>query len=239
MDRYNIQVFNDAQLAAAAASEALIEGALASKTSPVGLATGRTMIPVYQNILRIEHQSIGLFADTTFAQLDEILDTSFVASNFSTEIHNSLLSKLKGGYAGFIGINDLALNPFSEAERHYQNILQAGGLGVQLLGIGINGHIGFNEPGSNKNSICRVTNLAKSTIERNGYDRSMRAITLGIADILNARRLVLLATGEAKASAISSMINAPKSANNPASLLRDHPDILLFLDKAAASHLNE
>ena len=197
------------------------------------------MIPVYQNILRIEHQSIGLFADTTFAQLDEILDTSFVASNFSTEIHNSLLSKLKGGYAGFIGINDLALNPFSEAERHYQNILQAGGLGVQLLGIGINGHIGFNEPGSNKNSICRVTNLAMSTIVRNGYDRSMRAITLGIADILNARRLVLLATGEAKASAISSMINAPKSANNPASLLRDHPDILLFLDKAAASHLNE
>jgi glucosamine-6-phosphate deaminase len=180
-----------------------------------------------------------LFVDITFAQLDEILDTSSVASNFSAEIHKSLLSKLKGGYAGFIGIKGLALNPFSEAERHYQNILQAGGWGVQLLGIGINGHVGFNEPDSNKNSICRVTNLAKSTIERNGYDPSARAITLGIADILNARRLVLLATGEAKASAISSMINAPKSANNPAGLLRYHPYILLFLDKAAASHLNE
>ena len=207
------------------------------KIFPVGLTTGRTMTPVYENLLKIEHQSIGLFAKTTFAQLDEILEDSSITTNFAAEINNNLLCKFKGGHAGFIGIEVQVPNPFAEAERHRQNILQAGSLDVQLLGIGVNSHVGFNEPGSKTTSIYRVTKLAKSTIERNSYNPSMRAITLGIADILAVKKIVLLATGVAKVTAIRLMIKAPKSINSPASLLRDHPDILLFLDKAAASHL--
>ena len=79
--------------------------------------------------------------------------------------------------------------------------------------------------------------LAESTLERNGYEPDILAITLGIAEIMSAQRIVMVATGAAKSSAIAEMINGPQSSNCPASLLRPHTDIKLFLDRAAAKNL--
>ena len=155
-------------------------------------------------------------------------------NSFASEITTSLFLQFRAKPAGFLMIDAQAGDPAGEAIRHCSAIRMAGGLAMQLIGIGANGHVGFNEPGSR----CRVVDLAASTIQRNGYNTGMQGITLGIADILAAEQIILVATGAEKAAAISAMINGPKIPDCPASLLRDHPDIRLFLDKEAASQIS-
>ena len=148
------------------------------------------------------------------------------------------MSRLSGGYKTFLTINGQATKHNLEAKRYQANLLKSGGLGVQLLGIGVNGHVGFNEPGCEPDSRCRVTELAKSTLERNGYAPGTRAVTLGIAEITSAQRIIMVATGAAKSPAIAAMIEGSQSTGCPASLLRGHPDLALFLDRAAAKDLS-
>ena len=158
-------------------------------------------------------------------------------ASFSEEIDRHLLSRLSGGYSTFLVINGQTNQPELEARRHRVAIPENGGLGVQLLGIGVNGHVGFNEPGCEPDSRCRVTELAMSTLERNGYPPGTRAITLGIAEIRSARRIIIVATGAAKSPAVKAMIEGQKSGACPASLLRGHHDLALFMDRAAAKDL--
>ena len=238
MHSANILVFEGSEQAAVAAGDAFIASARTSGTRPVGLATGQTMTPVYDHLLTIDGQANGLFADTVFSQLDEVIGQTSPTDSFAAEITTSLFSQFRATPAGFLMIDGQAGAPAGEAIRHCSAIRMAGGLAMQLLGIGVNGHVGFNEPGSPDSSRCRVVDLAASTIQRNGYDTGMQGITLGIADILAAEQIILVATGAAKAAAISAMINGPKTPDCPASLLRDHPDIRLFLDKEAAGQIS-
>ena len=234
MHSANILVFEGSEQAAVAAGDAFIASARTSGTRPVGLASGQTMTPVYDHLLTIDGQANGLFADTVFSQLDEVIGQTSPVDSFDSEITTSLFLKFRAKPAGFLMIDGQAGDPAGEAIRHCSAIRMAGGLAMQLIGNGANGHVGFNEP----RSRCRVVDLAASTIQRNGYDTGMQGITLGIADILAAEQIILVATGAAKAAAISAMINGPKTPDCPVSLLRDHPDIRLFLDKEAASQIS-
>ena len=234
MHSANIFVFEGSEQAAVAANDAFIASARTSGTRPVGLASGQTMTPVYDHLLTIDGQANGLFADTVFLQLDEVIGQTSPVDSFDSEITTSLFLKFRAKPAGFLMIDGQAGDPAGEAICHCSAIRMAGGLAMQLIGIGANGHVGFNEPGSR----CRVVDLAASTIQRNGYNTGMQGITLGISDILAAEQIILVATGAAKAAAISAMINGPKTPDCPASLLRDHPDIRLFLDKEAASQIS-
>ena len=173
--------------AAVAAGDAFIASARTSGTRPVGLATGQTMTPVYDHLLTIDGQANGLFADTVFSQLDEVIGQTSPTDSFAAEITTSLFSQFRATPAGFLMIDGQAGDPASEAMRHCSAIRMAGGLAMQLLGIGVNGHVGFNEPGSPDSSRCRVVDLAASTIQRNGYDTGMQGITLGIADFFQRR----------------------------------------------------
>jgi glucosamine-6-phosphate deaminase len=237
MSKVTIHVFDTPQLAAAGAGDAFIEGMADFDSKLAGLAAGQTMHPVYEHLIRTEIHSSGLFSQITFAQLDEVMSSNRDEASFAEEINKYLLSRLSGGYRAFLDIDGRTNRPDLEAKRHRANLLANGGLGVQLLGLGVNGHVGFNEPGCHPESECRVTALAESTLERNGYKPDTRAITLGIAEIMSAQRIVMVATGAAKSSAIAEMINEPQSLNCPASLLRPHTDIKLFLDRAAAKNL--
>jgi glucosamine-6-phosphate deaminase len=254
MDRDRLLVFPSAAEAAAAAADRLADqaNALAAdqmKGKLIGLATGRTMDPVYRALLEREQARPGLFAGCHFAQLDEYVlapdspaDSPADSPNgaaasqlFAEEIRQHFLARLTGGFGGFLALDGRSPDPAAEAAAHRARLEAAGGLAVQLLGIGINGHIGFNEPGTKKDSICRVVALADSTCIRAGLPAGSRAITLGIADILAAGEILLLATGEAKAAAVAAMINGPQSPDCPASLLRDHPNFCIVLDEQAAS----
>ena len=238
MSRCNVGVFDSPYHAAVAAGDAFIEGVTETGSKLVGLATGQTMKPVYDHLVSAEAWSPGLFSETAFVQLDEVVSAARSDASFSDEIDKYLLSRLSGGYRAFLTIDGQATRPDLEATRHRVAILENGGIGVQLLGIGVNGHIGFNEPGCEPDSQCRVTKLAKSTLERNGYAPGTRAVTLGIAEITSAQRIIMVATGAAKSPAIAAMIEGSQSAGCPASLLRAHPDLSLFLDRAAAKDLS-
>lgn len=258
MDRDRLLVFPSAAEAAAAAADRLADqaNALAAdqmKGKLIGLATGRTMDPVYRALLEREQARPGLFAGCHFAQLDEYVlapdspadspddspadsPSGAAASQlFAEEIRQHFLARLTGGFGGFLALDGHSPDPAAEAAQHRAGLAAAGGLAVQLLGIGVNGHVGFNEPGTKKDSICRVVELAASTSARAGLPAGSRAITLGIADILAAGEILLLATGQAKAAAVAAMIKGPQSPACPASLLRDHPNFCIVLDEQAAS----
>jgi glucosamine-6-phosphate deaminase len=131
-----------------------------------------------------------------------------------------------------------------EAGPHYeQSLKESGGVDLQLLGIGINGHVGFNEPGSEKNSRTRKVKLTKETIEANSeqfVDGSIPvdALSMGIGTILEAKSLVMLATGKSKADAIKYLLNHHDDSGCPATFLKDHPHFTLVLDPDAASKIN-
>ncbi len=124
-------------------------------------------------------------------------------------------------------------------------IRTAGGIDLQILGIGANGHIGFNEPGSSFHSRTRVVSLAESTIRDNARffdspdDVPREAVTMGIKTIMNARKIVLLASGAGKADAVAQCLRGPQTEEVPGSCLQAHPNVTVILDHAAASKLND
>jgi len=118
------------------------------------------------------------------------------------------------------------------------------GIDFQILGIGRNGHIGFNEPGTPFDVTTHIVDLAKDTIEANSRffasmdDVPKQAISMGIKSIMASKMVVLMAYGEGKADAINRMINGPVTEELPASVLQNHPNVVVIVDEAAASKLN-
>src|SRR5690606_35643054 len=137
------------------------------------------------------------------------------------------------------GLGDVTAN----ALEYDRAIAEAGGIDLQILGIGRNGHLGFNEPGSPFDSRTREIELMPETIADNArfFDHitevPARAITQGLGTILDARELIVVATGAAKAPAVAAAINGPVSVDLPASALREHPRVTWYLDSDAASLL--
>ena len=138
----------------------------------------------------------------------------------------------------------LAIEIESHVVEYEELIRQAGGVDLQLLGIGSNGHIAFNEPGSTVDCRTRLVDLTENTIEANSRffesasEVPRHAITMGIGTILESRRIVLMATGKAKAAVVKAAIEGPADPVNPASLLQQHPNLTFVLDPMAASELD-
>lgn len=210
----------------------------------LGLATGGTMTPVYQELAR-RHREDGLsFADITSFNLDEYigLPPSHPRS-YRRDMEDRLFAHIDiKRTRTHIPAGDAA-DPEAEARTYEARIEAAGGIDLQLLGIGVNGHIGFNEPSSSLGSTTRIKRLAPSTIEANRRffkaDEAIptHAITVGIQTIMRAGMILLLATGERKAEAVAAMIEGPVSTFCPASALQFHPNVTVLLDPAAASRL--
>ena len=138
------------------------------------------------------------------------------------------------------GMNE---NQDEECQRYEKLIAGLGGVDLQLLGLGHNGHIGFNEPGTPFDSQTHVVDLTDSTIEANSRFFASRdqvptkAISMGIASIMAAKKIILFAYGDKKADAIFKMVKGPVTEEVPASVLQHHPDVTLILDEAAAAKL--
>ena len=138
------------------------------------------------------------------------------------------------------GMNE---NQDEECQRYEKLIAGLGGVDLQLLGLGHNGHIGFNEPGTPFDSQTHVVDLTDSTIEANSRFFASRdqvptkAISMGIASIMAAKKIILFAYGDKKADAIFKMVKGPVTEEVPASVLQNHPDVTLILDEAAAAKL--
>jgi len=212
--------------------------------SVLGLATGSTPLGLYKELVRM-HREDGLdFSQVTTFNLDEYVG---LRDNHPQSYHYFMNENL------FDQINIPRQNvhiPSGTTRNHLafcawyeQRIRECGGIDLQILGIGSDGHIAFNEPGSSLRSRTRLKTLAKQTIEDNARffekaeDVPIYAITMGVGTILEARRLLLLASGKAKARAVAEAIEGPVTSMVTASALQLHPNSMLFVDTDAASEL--
>jgi len=224
----------------------IIAGSIHRKLSlRLGLATGGTMVGVYRELVR-RHRENGLdFSGVVTFNLDEYLG---IAPTHTQSFHHfmdeHLFSQVNISPANIhIPDGTLSGNYDAYCEKYEEAIRDAGGIDLQLLGIGRNGHIGFNEPMSSLGSRTRMKELSAETIEDNrkafgpGEQMPQCAITVGIGTILETRRILLLATGESKAAAIAKSIEGPVAASVTASALQLHRDVTFIVDEQAGAKL--
>lgn len=239
-----VLVYRNEEQVAKAAAMIFVSEIAAKKNAVLGLATGSTPVPTYQRLIRYNKDGLLDFTHVRTYNLDEYvgLDPNHPES-YRYFMNAQLFDHInidKTNTHVPSGLGDVERN----AEAYDAAIEDAGGIDLQLLGIGHNGHIGFNEP--NARSFIYKTNvvtLTASTIEANARnftsadDVPRQAISLGIGGIMNARRIVLLATGHGKASAVRDAIKGDITPLLPASILKAHRNVQFILDDAAASLL--
>ena len=214
----------------------------ATPDAVLGLATGSTPVPVYE-ALRSRLEGVDVSRVRGFA-LDEYvgIDPAHPES-YRSVITREVVEPL-GLTPELIHTPNGALEGIEHAGEDYEEaILAAGGIDLQILGIGTSGHIGFNEPGSSFASHTRVKTLIEQTRKDNSIyfdsidDVPMHCITQGLGTILRARHLVLLAFGEGKAAAVAGAVEGPVTASLPGSAIQLHPHATVVVDEAAASQL--
>ena len=206
----------------------------------LGLATGSTPDSTYRALAALD---LDLSRVRGFA-LDEYIGLPAAhAQSYRSVITRSVVEPL-GLTAQLVRVpGDDGLPIEGAGERYEADIIAAGGVDLQILGIGRTGHIGFNEPGSSLGSLTRVKTLTQQTRTDNArfFDSleqvPMHCITEGLGTILRARHLVLLAFGESKAEAIAAAVEGPLSASTPGSVVQLHPRVTVIVDEAAGSRL--
>ncbi len=215
----------------------LLKEKLASGAKTLGLATGSTPITFYQEIIKSNLDFSGL----TSINLDEYVGLSADNEQSYAYFMKEHLFQYKPFKESFLP-NGLAEDLEAEAKR-YDTIIDQHPIDFQILGIGRNGHIGFNEPGTAFDVTTQVVDLAADTIQANSrffdsYEEvPKQAISMGIASIMKSKTILLIAYGRDKADAIAQMINGPVTTDLPASILQEHDDVIVIVDEAAASKL--
>ncbi|HAA4763411.1 TPA_asm: glucosamine-6-phosphate deaminase [Listeria monocytogenes] len=219
------------------ALEIIEKGITSGEVNTLGLATGSTPETLYAELVKSDVDT----KNVTTTNLDEYVG---LAANDPNSYHyymNELLFSKKAFKESFLP-NGEATDAEAECAR-YEEILSEHPIDIQVLGIGTNGHIGFNEPGTPFDSLTHKVVLTDSTREANKRffereeDVPTHAYSMGIKSIMNAKKIILLAFGENKAQAIKETIKGPVDVNCPASVLQNHRDVTVILDNEAASLL--
>lgn len=215
----------------------LLKESLAAGAQTLGLATGSSPTALYQKMVESDLDFSKLYS----VNLDEYVG---LAPDHEQSYHAFMQEHLfntKPFKDSFLP--DGMAEDLEQAAKDYDDILSQHVIDLQILGIGSNGHIGFNEPGTSFDSQTHVVDLTDSTIEANSRFFTSRdqvptkAISMGIASIMAAKKIILFAYGDKKADAIFKMVNGPVTEEVPASVLQHHSDVTLILDEAAAAKL--
>ncbi len=224
---------------------AIAEKYLRSMANPVfGFPTGRTPLPFYRELIR-KHQEDGLsFKGMSSFNLDEYvgIGPEHSASYYSF-MHNNFFKYIDADPSNLNLPNGMANDICRECQAYEKRIEDAGGIDIQFLGIGGNGHIAFNEPSSSLSSRTRVKTLTEKTRQDNSPefggidDVPMHVVTMGVGTIMDARHVVILAFGAGKSEAVAQMVEGPISASCPASILQMHPKATIIIDEAASVDL--
>ena len=241
----NIRIFNTADEVAVGLARAIADAVRANPGLVLGLPTGRTPVAAYAELRRLHAAGEADFSRVTTFNLDEF--AGIAASHpgsFRRFMEQHLFSGIDLDPARIHFLNGAATDLDAECERYEAAITAAGGMDLQLLGIGANGHIGFNEPGEELHSRTHRVLLHQSTRRENaslfGGDPAnvpREALSMGMGTILKARAIVLVATGQRKAQCVERTLRGPLTTRLPASFLQTHPHVEIFLDVAAASRL--
>ncbi|WP_137626270.1 glucosamine-6-phosphate deaminase [Lactiplantibacillus pingfangensis] len=217
----------------------VFKNALDNGAKVFGLATGSTPVTTYQEIVKSDLD----FSNCTSVNLDEYVGIAPENEQSYKYFMKSHLFDQKPFKESFLP-NGLAANPAEEVKR-YDKVIDEHPIDLQILGIGRNGHIGFNEPGTSRDVTTHVVDLTESTIEANARffasenDVPKQAFSMGLASIMKSKHLILEAFGENKADAIKGMIEGPDTVDCPASILQNHANVTVIIDEAAASKLSK
>ena len=237
-----IYVTEDYQSMSRKAANILSAQVILNPTCVLGLATGSSPVGMYKQLIEWYKRGDVDFSEVRTVNLDEYVGLApdhdqsyryFMQSSFFDDINiKPETTNLPNGQAA-----DLA----AECKRYNQVIHSQGGIDMQLLGMGHNGHIGFNEPGDTFDLETHVVDLTERTIEANARffatpnEVPRQALTMGIKTIMQARRILVVVSGEDKADAVKAALTGPVTPKVPASILQLHPNVMLVADKAAMS----
>lgn len=203
----------------------------------LGLATGSTPVTLYKEMVESDLD----FSEMTSINLDEYVGLGGEDAQSYRHFMNEQLFDQKPFKQTFVP-NGKADNLEAEC-KHYEEIVDTHPIDVQILGIGQNGHIGFNEPGTPFESLTHVVQLTESTINANKRyfdkveDVPTTAVSMGIGSIMKGKKMILMAYGAAKADAVQGMVNGEITIDMPASILQKHQDVVVIVDDEAASKL--
>lgn len=206
----------------------------------LGLATGSTPEGLYKCLIKHYQNNLISFENVKTFNLDEYVGLDeYNKNSYHYYMNKKLFDHINLSKENAYVPNGIASCFETECQQYEQLIREAGGIHIQLLGLGINGHIGFNEPGTNLDSRTHVVTLDESTRNANAHffasegEVPKRAISMGITTIMESKKIIMLVSGEKKAQALSRLINGEVSNDFPASVLHNHKDVTIIADEAA------
>jgi glucosamine-6-phosphate deaminase len=204
------------------------------------IASGETMMPVYKEVSNLYRKKLISFKNATVFSLDEYLGIEKNDKNsFRSYYQKNLISKVDLQEKNINLFNSETKNPKEECLNYENKIKSLGKPDLAVLGLGINGHIAFNEPGTSANSKTRVISLSRNTIKYNSRFFNPRkkvpekALTVGVSTILNAKKILLIATGKHKKTAVKKTLYSKISKEWPSTFLKKHKNVVLVFDKDA------
>ncbi len=240
----NVLVFDTEEQIGVAAGYYMCGQVLQKPDSVLGLATGSTPLRAYEHMVSLYRQGAVDFSKVTTFNLDEYCRLDVKDKNsYHSFMYENLFNHINIPDENINFLNGNAWDLETECKNYEKRIKAAGGIDIQLLGIGSNGHIAFNEPANAFQRWSHVVKLKESTIKDNSrfFDSidevPTEAVTMGIGSIMQAKRILIIALGEKKAKAIKQVIDGNVTPECPASILQFHKDVTLMLDRDAASLL--
>ena len=212
----------------------------------LGLATGGSPVGMYKELIRMYEQKELNFSKTTTVNLDEYIGLNPEHNqSYRYFMNNNLFNHINIDKSNTFVPNGLAEDLEAQCKEYDQKIAELGGIDMQLLGVGNNGHIAFNEPNNELSSGTHIISLTDNTIEANARffdnidDVPRKAITMGVGGIMKAKKIILIASGESKAEAIKGIFSGKITTANPATMLQMHRDVTVIVDEAAAKLINK
>lgn len=222
-------------------AEDFIEVVNKKPNAVLGLATGTSPLAVYANMAKANKEGRVSFAKCKTFNLDEYVGLEGTHNqSYRYFMNENLFNHIdidKKNTNVLLGVGD-----YKKFMNEYDGMIAAaGGIDIQILGIGSDGHIAFNEPGTSFDSLTHETELTEQTIKDNSRlfndisEVPTRAVTMGLKSIMNAKKIVLIATGKNKAKAVCGLIKGPIDESMPCSILQKHPDVTVYVDEDAYS----
>ena len=241
-----IRIYDNPAAAAVALARAIGDAIREQPAIVLGLATGRSPVAAYAELRRLRAKGALDWSSVTSFNLDEFAGIEAAhPGSFRRFMEEHLFGGVDIDRRRVHFLNGAAPDLDAECERYEAAIEAAGGIDLQLLGLGANGHIGFNEPGpalvarTHRVRLHAVTRRENAALFGGDPNRvPAEALSMGMATILQARRIVLVASGARKARCVERMVRGPLTTRLPASFLQTHRRVELFLDRAAASGLH-
>lgn len=237
-----LHIFDNAEQIGAAVANMIAEQVNEKPNSVLGFATGASPISTYNHLVKAYNNGKVSFKDITTFNLDEYCDLPRDDKNsYYTFMHENLFNHIDVKEENVNFLNGNAEDAEEECQR-YDDLITEKKIDIQLLGVGRNGHIGFNEPSNKFTKGTFKVRLTQSTIDANSvyFDEDTMphfALTMGTVSIMKSKQIIMIATGRSKQDAIYGMVNGDITPACPASVLQLHPDVHVFLDKAAAGRL--